>query len=63
MAEKQSKANPRPAAYGSDGFYNDRDYENEKKIPPDNFFFKKCRVYDLGPVPVNNEWECTEAMK
>jgi hypothetical protein len=64
LAERQSQGRPRAAAYAADGFYNDPHYkESHHRIPPDDFFFKKCRINQWAPYPAMHQWECTEAMK
>ena len=64
LAQRQSQARPRAAAYGADHFYADPRYrEQENKIPPDHFFFKKCRIHQMSPYPTMHQWECTEALK
>jgi hypothetical protein len=64
LEHRLSQAKPRTASYGSDHFYNDLHYnDNPKKIPPDDFFFKKCRINQFSPYPSMHQWDCTEAMK
>jgi hypothetical protein len=64
LAKRQSQSRPRSAAYAADGFYNDPYFkEKNQGIPPDNFFFKKCRINQAAPYPAMHQWECTEAIK
>jgi hypothetical protein len=63
LAQRQSEARPRSAAYGADGFYNERDFRQGKLIQPDDFFFKKCRINKTEPYPSMHQWECTDAIK
>lgn len=64
LAERQSHSRPRAAAMGSDLFYNDPRYrEDQRKIPTNDFFFKKCRIEGAQPYPTMNQWECSDAMK
>jgi len=64
LEERQAQSRPRSAAYAADGFYNESYYkEDNKSIPIDNFFFKKCRINQTAPYPSMNQWECTEAIK
>lgn len=64
LDKKQNQSRPRSAAYGADHFYNDPNYkEDKKKIPTNNIFFKKCEINEFAPFPIQNRWECTEAIK
>lgn len=63
LRQRQNENRAQSAAYGSDHFYNDPDYPERKRIPNDNFFFKKCHVDSFAPYPVQNQWECTEAIR
>jgi len=63
LAQRQSQARPRAAAYAADGFYDEYEFRSEKTIPPDDFFFKKCRINKTAPYPSMHQWECTDAIK
>lgn len=64
LAQRQSQSRARAAAMGADLFYNDPSYrEDQRKIPTNDFFFKRCRIEGSEPYPTMNQWECSDAMR
>lgn len=64
LAQRQSQSRARSAAMGADLFYSDPSYrEGQRKIPANDFFFKKCRIEGSEPYPTMNQWECSDAMR
>ncbi|MCS6838554.1 MAG: hypothetical protein NZ480_06870 [Bdellovibrionaceae bacterium] len=59
LVYRQSMARPRAAAYGSDGFFQGLSVkQQDQRLDPDAFFFKKCRIVDRRIYPAMNVWEC-----
>jgi hypothetical protein len=57
--QRQAQARPRAASLGSDDFYYETPYRtDENKVPPDEFFFKKCRIKEKRSYPSRHLWEC-----
>lgn len=61
MAENQSNARPRAAAFGADGFYDDNNFPKEKYPRPSDFFYKHCDLSGRNPYPSATDWQCTDA--
>lgn len=59
LEERQSRARPRAATYGTDGFYRDGQLPERDLPPPGEFFFKHCTLVGRNPYPSASDWECS----